>query len=230
MSYTDPEKRRAYHNAWHKEQYANNPAYKRAFKARTRRRNKRRDKIVADMLIAFRATGCIVCPEKEPCCLVAHHIDSAEKDFALGTARYSGHGRMRVMRELAKCVCLCANCHTKLHANIIAISRKTLRVSAKRAMLRVMAVEAEAREQIAAEVREHHERRKRRHGLASNSRRETADNGFKLPSTLVGKEDCAKSAPSPGFRFLHRGNRVHARAAARKASARLLDPCATVSP
>lgn len=94
MPYATTEKRRTYHNAWHKEQYANNPAYRRAFKARARRRNKRRHKIVADMLIAFRATGCIVCPEKEPYCLVAHHIDSAEKDFALGTARYGGHGRV----------------------------------------------------------------------------------------------------------------------------------------
>lgn len=223
MPYADTDKRRTYHNAWHKEQYANDPVYRRAFKARTRRRNKRRDKIVADMLIAFRATGCIVCPEKEPCCLVAHHIDSAEKDFALGTARYGGHGRVRVMREIAKCVCLCANCHTKLHANVISISRKTLRVSAKRAMMRVMAVEAEAREQIAAEVREHHERRKRRHGLASSPRRETADNGFKLPSTLVGKEDRARKdrTPSPGFRFVHRGDRARARAATRKASAKV---------
>lgn len=223
MAYTDPEKRRAYHNAWHKEQYANDPAYKKAFKARTHRRHKRRDKIVADMLIAFRATGCIVCPEKEPCCLVAHHIDSAEKDFALGVARYGGHGRMRVMRELAKCVCLCANCHAKLHASVIAISRKTLRVSAKRAMMRVMAVEAEACEQIAAEVREHHARRKRRHGLASSSRRETAHNGFKLPSALTGKEDRAKNngAPSPGFHFVHRGDRVRARVAARNKQAGL---------
>lgn len=222
MPYASPDQRRAYHNAWHKEQYANDPAYRRAFKERTRRRNKRRHKIVADMLIAFRATGCIVCPEKEPCCLVAHHIDSAEKDFALGTARYGGHGRVRVMRELAKCVCLCTNCHTKLHANVISISRKTLRVSSKRAMLRVMlcvmTVEAEAREQITAEVREHHERRKRRHGLTPSSRRDTANNDFKLPSALTGKEGRKNNipTPSPGFRFVHRGNRVRAHAALRK--------------
>jgi hypothetical protein len=183
MPYADPKQRRAYHNAWHKKQYADDPAYKQSFKARTRRRNKRRDKIVAGMLIAFRATGCIACPEKELCCLVAHHIDSAEKDFALGTARYSGHGRGRVMRELAKCVCLCANCHAKLHAKAISISRKTLRLCAKRALLRVAAVEAEAREQIAAEVRDHHERRKRRHGLEATPRRGN-HNGFILPLAL----------------------------------------------
>ena len=219
MPYADPEKRRAYHNAWHKEQYAKDPAYKRAFKDRTRRRNKRRDKIVASMLIAFRATGCIVCPEKEPCCLVAHHIDSAEKDFALGTARYGGHGRERVLRELAKCVCLCANCHTKLHAKVISISRTTLRVSAKRTMLRVMAVETEAREQIATEVREHHERRKRRRGLGARPRRETKSNGFKLPLALVGKEKppTAKRTLPRGFPLKHRGNHVRARAAARAA-------------
>jgi hypothetical protein len=185
MPYVDADKRRAYHNAWHKKQYANAPAYKEAFNERVRRRNKRRHKIVADMLAAFRATRCIFCGEKEPCCLVAHHIDSTEKDFSLGRARYSGHGRNRVMRELAKCVCLCANCHAKLHANVISISRKTLHLSAKRAMARVTAVETDARAQIAAEVREHHEGRKRLPASGSRHRQENDDNGFDLPLALV---------------------------------------------
>jgi hypothetical protein len=187
MPYVDAAARRAYHNAWHKKQCTNNPAYKKDFNARTRRRNKRRDQIVADMLSAFRETGCIVCPENAQCCLVAHHIDSAEKDFALGKARYGGHGRGRVMRELAKCVCLCANCHSKLHANVISISRKVLKLSAKRAMERVTAVETEASAQIAAEVRKHHEGRKRRHGLRAPRRSGGATtNGFNLPLALLG--------------------------------------------
>jgi len=186
MAYAEAEQRRAYHNTWHKKQYANDPAYKKAFKDRQRRRDNRRKKIITDMLVAFRATGCIACPEREPCCLVAHHIDSAEKDFHLGTARSNKYGRRRVLRELAKCVCLCANCHSKLHAKVIFIDRKTMALSAKRALERVAAVEAEATAQVTAEVRAHHEGRKRRHGLKEAPRRgANSNNGFNLPLDLV---------------------------------------------
>ena len=190
MAFATVEKRRAYYNSWHKEQYANNPVYKRAFDERKRRRDKRRNKIVNAMLAAFRAEGCCRCEEMESCCLVAHHIDPSEKDFNLGSARYKGHGRKRVMHELAKCVCLCANCHAKLHAKVITISLKTLRVLAQRAFSRVAAVEAEATAQVAVAVRLHHAGRKRRKGLSASRRRnqrrrDPEANGFKLPLALV---------------------------------------------
>jgi hypothetical protein len=31
----------------------------------------------------FRQNGCIVCEEKESCCLAAHHIDPTKKDFEI---------------------------------------------------------------------------------------------------------------------------------------------------
>lgn len=49
-----------------------------------------------------------------------HHKDPNEKDFALST-----QGRTYVWddvkRELDKCVCLCGNCHTEVHAGIVTI-------------------------------------------------------------------------------------------------------------
>lgn len=185
MAYANIEDRRAYHNNWHKQQYANNPAYKAAFDARHRLRAKRRDQIVANMMTAFKATGCGVCGETAACCLVAHHINSAEKDFALSTLRWSKYGVDRVRHELTKCACLCANCHMKLHASVITVERKTLRIAAKRAMARVMAVVKEAREKVATAVRAHHENRKRRHGL-ERTRTPKITNGFKLPLALKG--------------------------------------------
>jgi hypothetical protein len=188
MGYAKPADRRAYHNAWHRERYATDPAYRKDFKRRKADRDKRRDQIVAKMLAAFRADGCINCAEKAACCLVAHHLDPDEKDFAVGTAK-GKYGRLRVLQELAKCACLCGNCHTKLHAGVIVIKLSVLRLASKRAFRRVAAVEQEATEHVASEVRKHHEGRKRRRNLALSMRpsRRGALNGFKVPLAFIGK-------------------------------------------
>jgi hypothetical protein len=55
------------------------------------------------------------------CCLSAHHIDPTEKDFALGAAASSKVGVDKIRAELAKCICICENCHRKVHAGLITI-------------------------------------------------------------------------------------------------------------
>lgn len=59
--------------------------------------------------------SCCVCSENEPACLDFHHLDSTGKDFNLAHSRGS-HSKKRMMEELSKCACLCANCHRKYHA------------------------------------------------------------------------------------------------------------------
>lgn len=190
MPYANLDERRAYHNEWHRKQISSNPSYKRAFQERKVRRRARRHKIVAAMISAFRANGCINCREEAECCLVAHHIDSTQKDFALGVARWSAHGRKRVLRELAKCVCLCANCHTKLHANVIKLPRRVLLVAAKQAAARVAEVEANATVEVERAVRAHHAGRKRRVNLEKSPRRNPARvplrGTFNVPLALQG--------------------------------------------
>ena len=55
---------------------------------------------------------CAVCPEDNPVCLDFHHKDPKRKLFDI-----SKHGNMpkdKILAEIAKCTCLCANCHRKL--------------------------------------------------------------------------------------------------------------------
>lgn len=62
-----------------------------------------------------KAVGCADCPEVDPVVLQFHHRDPSAKEFRIGQAT----GTMaipRLLRELAKCDVLCANCHLRRHA------------------------------------------------------------------------------------------------------------------
>lgn len=43
-----------------------------------------------------------------------HHTDPNEKDFVLAGAKY---GKEKMLKELEKCILVCANCHREIHAN-----------------------------------------------------------------------------------------------------------------
>ena len=58
-------------------------------------------------------TPCVVCGEPEPVCLDWHHIDPSTKEFTIG-ANFN-RARELILNEISKCVCLCANCHRKVH-------------------------------------------------------------------------------------------------------------------
>lgn len=60
---------------------------------------------------------CIICGEKEPICLDFHHINPEEKSFTI--AKHQSLGKEKLLAEIKKCVCLCSNCHRKVHAGII---------------------------------------------------------------------------------------------------------------
>ena len=77
-------------------------------------------KIIAEELVAkFQEQGCSVCGEKCSACLDAHHIDPDIKDFDIARGIWHKLSIERIKTELAKCVCLCSNCHRKLHAGIV---------------------------------------------------------------------------------------------------------------
>tara|TARA_B100000941_G_C28197970_1_gene395363 strand:+ start:171 stop:593 length:423 start_codon:yes stop_codon:yes gene_type:complete len=76
-------------------------------------------KIEIDQL---RINGCCICGEKEKICLDWHHLDPSKKDFNVSSAinRYSVN-REAIFAEIAKCICVCSNCHRKIHAGIIVL-------------------------------------------------------------------------------------------------------------
>ena len=62
-------------------------------------------------------TPCIICGEDEPVCIDFHHKDPNEKEFTIG--KHRSRSRAWLLQEISKCVCLCANCHRKVHAGLI---------------------------------------------------------------------------------------------------------------
>lgn len=60
---------------------------------------------------------CLICGEAEPVCLDFHHKDPNEKDFTIG--KHRNKSKENLIKEIEKCVCVCANCHRKIHAGII---------------------------------------------------------------------------------------------------------------
>lgn len=77
---------------------------------RKKRYNKKRK-----FLVSYKkGLKCQVCGESDSVCLVFHHRNPKEKDFYVGCS-VSGYSLERIMKEIAKCDVLCANCHAKLH-------------------------------------------------------------------------------------------------------------------
>jgi hypothetical protein len=78
--------------------------------------------VIQHRISEAKSGGCILCGEEEPCCLSFHHRDPAAKEFSIGNAYARCISLTRLAAELAKCVCLCHNCHAKLHAGIVCLT------------------------------------------------------------------------------------------------------------
>jgi hypothetical protein len=62
--------------------------------------------------------GCKFCSETESVCLDLHHLDPPQKDYTVSDI-IGVQSWTRLMEEVAKCIVVCKNCHTKIHANVI---------------------------------------------------------------------------------------------------------------
>ena len=70
--------------------------------------------------------GCRVCGESDIACIDFHHRDPEGKDFAIGRAMAYEWTWEKVLAEIRKCVCLCANCHRKAHAGRFEVTEEML--------------------------------------------------------------------------------------------------------
>lgn len=116
MPIKDPVKRAERHKQYIRERYHSDAEYRRKHKALVRRNSGLRSAEIRQEVAQFKAAGCALCDERDPCCLTAHHVDPAQKRFAISEAPTRKVGRAKFTAELAKCVCLCENCHRKVHA------------------------------------------------------------------------------------------------------------------
>jgi hypothetical protein len=122
MAYKDKSIKREAHRKYMRERYKTDTNFRNDHKERVKRNNDKRREQVTALITDFRSKGCNICLEKEHCCLSAHHLDSTQKDFNIGDGVYRGLSVQRIKRELEKCVCLCENCHRKVHAGILTVS------------------------------------------------------------------------------------------------------------
>jgi hypothetical protein len=58
---------------------------------------------------------CERCPQTHIACLQFHHTDPKKKDMNISAAAHGGWSKERILKEMAKCQILCANCHSILH-------------------------------------------------------------------------------------------------------------------
>lgn len=119
MPRKDPEAQKAYHREYMRRKYQSDPVFKEKHLARIRRNDDRYRLQVEEAIGVFRSKGCHLCPETDLCCLVAHHTNPTEKDFNIGDAKRDKFSPHRVRAELAKCVCVCMNCHARIHAGVL---------------------------------------------------------------------------------------------------------------
>jgi hypothetical protein len=56
---------------------------------------------------------CSRCPESDHRCLDFHHLDAKMKTASISNMVKNGCSMKKILKEIAKCIVLCANCHRK---------------------------------------------------------------------------------------------------------------------
>ena len=106
MPFKDPAKRREYARQW---AHTNKG---------TAERKKQRDSR-KDLVEQLKTGPCYHCGETHPpVCMDLHHVDPSTKEFTINA---NGKGIAALKEEAKKCIRLCAICHRKHHANLIAL-------------------------------------------------------------------------------------------------------------
>ena len=81
----------------------------------------KRRRTIKSMAIEYKGGKCELCGyDKYQGALDLHHKNPLEKEFGIGQR---GHSRSweRVMKELDKCILVCATCHREVEAGIISV-------------------------------------------------------------------------------------------------------------
>lgn len=106
MPRIDPEKQKLYQRAHYKRktEYYKEKAHERKLK-------------LLEWYREYKSTlKCTKCPEDHPACLDFHHLDPKEKDRNIIQMVRAGVSLEKILKEIAKCIVICSNCHRKIHA------------------------------------------------------------------------------------------------------------------
>lgn len=104
-----PSKNKEVHRVYQHKHYAQNKEYYKNKRKERQTEHKRR-------FAALKETwSCVFCQESDPIALDLHHINPEQKDDLVYKLCDNGSSWKRVVAEIEKCACLCANCHRKVH-------------------------------------------------------------------------------------------------------------------
>ena len=105
MAYKNKEKKREYE----RQHYADNKKYY------AEKRDKHRKKKVKWLKEFKKSLSCEVCGESRVCCLEFHHTGD-NKEINIAHAAHNAWSIERMLKEIEKCMVLCANCHRVVHS------------------------------------------------------------------------------------------------------------------
>jgi len=97
---------------YHREYYHK---HKDVLRPRIAESTRQRRKSIRAWIAGIKSCGCQLCPEDDTCCLDFHHLDSDEKELNIAQG-VDTHSVAVLLTEINKCVVLCRNCHSKVHA------------------------------------------------------------------------------------------------------------------
>lgn len=105
--------RKDYYKEYYKDYYEKNPEYKEKQKARAKEREQKNRQAYTEWK---KTLECSRCGENESCCLEFHHTDPTQKDYTV--SQIAGKSMAFILKEVAKCIVVCSNCHKKIHAGV----------------------------------------------------------------------------------------------------------------
>jgi len=115
----DNELRREQHRRYMRDRYQQDVAFRERHKKLVKQTRQRQREAARKVVALAKSYGCSVCSEREPACLDFHHV-TGSKEFSLGDVMRGRYSVSRIEAELAKCIVVCANCHRKIHAGLLA--------------------------------------------------------------------------------------------------------------
>lgn len=127
MPFKDPEKKKAYAREFYKK---SEERRRKTYEAVAARR-KKIQKQIADYK---RTLACIMCGESHPDCLEFHHVDPRTKDHNPSElVRKRGWSFEKIKEHVeTTCLCLCANCHRKVHSKLRVTARESTKKIARK--------------------------------------------------------------------------------------------------
>lgn len=104
MPYSNPEQQKLAQKKW----YEKNKSLTSQRSKESRKRKRMWYNTIMD------EQSCVKCGESDNACLDWHHLDPSQKEYEVSFL-LCNRSKKSILEEIDKCICLCSNCHRKLH-------------------------------------------------------------------------------------------------------------------